>query len=188
MPIEARLCPDQYVGVISQLSPDDVDFPERVPVETRPSGLKCVIMILESPHIDEFLNNLRPVKGQTGILIREHILQVKGLSNYKEQGLVLMNAIQFQCSLGYQTDCYRDDVFISSWQNGAKDNFISRLNEIFRAGDVILNCCTKGNVKNKELRRLVQQAIPSDKGEVLRRTHPSSWYSKQNRNSQWKLA
>lgn len=188
MPIEERLCPDQYVGVISTLSSNDVDFPVRMSVEDRPTGLKCVVMILESPHIDEFSKNLGPAKGKTGRLIREHILQVEGLSNYNERGLVLMNAIQYQCSLGYRTDFHRDDVFVAAWEKGARNNFISRLNKIFLPGDVIVNCCTKGKLKNKELRQLVQKAIPSNKGEVLRRTHPSSWYSAKNRNSQWKLA
>jgi len=99
-----------------------------------------------------------------------------------------MNAVQNQCSLGFSTACYRDDLFATAWQNGAKEDFIRRLNALFQTGDVIVNCCTKGSMKNKELRRLVQQSIPSDKGEILRRTHPSSWYSERNRISQWTLA
>lgn len=186
-PIEARHCPDQYVGVISQFCPNS-DFPERVPVESRPSDLKCVIMILESPHINEFSNSLGPAKGQTGTLIRANFFRVKGLDKYINYGLILINAVQNQCSLGSSTGCYRDDVFATAWQNGAKENFIHRLNATFQIGDVIVNCCTKGSMKNNELRRLVQQSIPSDKGEIFRRTHPSSWYSKNNRSSQWKLA
>lgn len=187
-PIEARRCPDQYVGLIARFSCNSTDFPERVLVESRPSGIKCVIMILESPHIDEFSNSLGPAKGQTGRLIRENLLLVNGLSEYNNHGLILMNAVQNQCSLGSSTDCYRDDVFTAAWQNGAKEDFIRRLNSIFQPGDIILNCCTKGNMKKNELRRLVQQSIPSDKGEVLRRTHPSSWYSERNRSYQWKWA
>jgi len=187
MPIEARRCPDQYVGVIAQFS-FDADFPERALVESRPSDIKCVVMILESPHIDEFSNSLGPAKGQTGKLMRANFLKVKGLSEYINNGLILMNAVQNQCSLGSSTNCYRDDVFATAWKNGAKENFIRRLNATFQTGDVIVNCCTKGNMKNNELRRLVQQSIPSDKGEVLRRTHPSSWYSEQNRSSQWEVA
>jgi len=186
-PIEARRCPDQYVGVIAQFS-SSADFPERVPVECRPSDVKCVIMILESPHIKEFSDSLGPAKGQTGKRIREKFLEVKGLSEYINYGLILMNAVQNQCSLGSSTGCYRDDVFVTAWKNGAKENFIHRLNTTFQIGDVIVNCCTKGNMKNNELRRLVQQSIPSDKGEVFRRTHPSSWHSEKNRSSQWKLA
>jgi hypothetical protein len=187
-PIETRLCPDQYVGVISQFSSSNVDFPERVSVENRPPNLRCVVMILESPHIEEFSNSPGPAKGQTGKLIRKHFLRVKGLSEYESYGLILMNAVQNQCSLGSPTDCYRDNVFFNAWQNGAKDYFIRRLNALFRTGDVAVNCCTKGKKKKNELRRLVQQAIPDDKNEVLRRTHPSSWYSEQNRNSEWELA
>ncbi|MFD1009508.1 hypothetical protein [Oceanisphaera ostreae] len=186
-PIEARRCPDQYVGLIAKF-PFNADFPERISVERRPSDIKCVVMILESPHIDEFTNSLGPAKGQTGKLIRAHFLQVNGLSEYINHGLILMNAVQNQCSLGSSTDCYRDEVFATTWHDGAKEDFVRRLNSTFQIGDVIVNCCTKGKMKNNELRQLVQQSIPSDKGEVLRRTHPSSWYSEQNRRSQWKLA
>ncbi|MGO2234522.1 MAG: hypothetical protein ACTH5B_10650 [Marinomonas sp.] len=186
MPIEARRCPDQYVGVISQFQ-SEVDFPERSPVESRPSGIKCVIMILESPHINEFVSCLGPAKGRTGELIREHFKHVIGLNDYIGCGLILMNAVQHQCSLGSPTKFYRDDVFCAAWEDGAKENFISRFNSTFKKHDVIVNCCTKGNMKGHELRRLVQQSIPKDKDKVLRRTHPSSWYSEKNRNSQWKL-
>ena len=148
-PIEARCCPDQYVGLIAQFL-SSADFPERISVEKRPREIKCVVMILESPHIDEFSNSLGPAKGQTGRLIRAYFLQVNGLSEYINHGLILMNAVQNQCSLGSPTDCYRDDVFVTAWQNGAKEYFVGRLNAIFQAGDVVVNCCTKGKIKDKE--------------------------------------
>lgn len=183
-PFEARRCPDQYVGLVARFTPND-DFPERVSVEKRPSDIKCVVMVLESPHIAEFTDRLGPAKGQTGKLIRTHFLRVNGLSDYSNHGLILINAIQNQCSLGFTTDCYRDEVFATTWQNGAKEDFVRRLKATLRVGDVIVNCCTKGKMKENELRRMVQQSIPIDSGEVLRRTHPSSWFSEKNRHSQW---
>jgi hypothetical protein len=135
---------------------------------------------------DLFACSLGPASGKTGELIRAKFLQVKGLNEYIDCGLILMNEVQNQCSLGSPTNCYRDDVFCAAWEDGAKENFISRFNVTFKKGDVIVNCCTKGNMKGRELRRLVQQSIPTDNDKVLRRTHPSSWYSEKNRNSQWK--
>lgn len=185
-PIETRLCPDQYVGLIDAFANDTSEFPNRDPIAERPDGISCVIMILESPHIYEFSNELGPAKGKTGSLIRTKILEVEGLSEYSEYGLILMNAVQNQCSLGYPTNYYRDDIFLAAWENGAKEDFIRRLNEAFRPGDVIINCCTKGNNK-EELRRLVHRSIPSRIRIVLGRTHPSSWHSSQNREFTWDL-
>ena len=183
--IEIRLCPDQYVGKIKDFNGN---FPRRIPAESRPEMTQCIIMLLESPHVEEFKDEPAPAKGATGRLIREHILNVKDLSIYGDYGLVLINAVQYQCSLGYSTDCYRDQIFISAWDLGAKDNFIQRLEKVYKEGDVVVNCCTKGKVRRQELRKLVQCSIPEEMGDVLRRTHPSSWYSPKNRNSEWEIA
>ena len=184
-PIEGRVCPDQYVGYISDFSQNSKDFPVREKADKRRNNVKCLIMLLESPHKEEFKKVLAPAKGSTGRLIRKHIKDVNGLSNYTDYGLILMNAIQNQCSLGLSTMCYRDEVFVSFWNKGAKDDFINRLKSLYKPGDVILNCCTKGKSK-KQLRKLVQESIPENMGQVLKRTHPSSWYNQVHRNSEWK--
>jgi hypothetical protein len=186
-PIEERLCPDQYVGRIDTFANISNDFEIRNSVEERPKDIKCLVMLLESPHMKEFKDIPSPARGTTGKLIRQHILDVKGLSIYSDYGLVLVNAIQNQCSLGYSTELFRDEVFFSFWNDGAKENFIERLKIIYHPGDVIVNCCTKGQKKQEELRKLVHDSIPNDMGTALRRTHPSSWYSKQNRNYEWKI-
>ena len=182
--IEERICPDQYVGKIMEFSEQ---FPIRSSVGDRPSKTKCLIMLLESPHKEEFKKVVSPAKGTTGKLILKHILVVKELSKFSDYGLILMNAVQNQCSLGYSTGCYRDEVFISLWNNGAKENFIERLKGVYRQGDVIVNCCTKGKDPKQELRKLVQLSIPKDLGQILRRTHPSSWYSAKNRKFEWEM-
>jgi len=188
--IELRLCPDQYVGIIREFSSESNDFPVRTPAEIRPENLNCLIMILESPHKAEFIVDLpSPANGSTGRLIRQHILTVMGLSNYENYGLLLMNAIQNQCSVGHPTCFYRDEIFMSVWNDGRNVEFVDRLNELYSDGDVIVNCCTKGKGRGPtELRQLVQSSIPIDERIVLRRTHPSSWYSERNRNSEWALA
>jgi hypothetical protein len=181
--IEEQFCPDQYVGLISSFQKQAIDFPCRKLVDTRPNHKGCLIMVLESPHINEFKGEPCPANGPTGKLIREHILNVIGLSEYSQHGLIIVNAIQYQCSLGYSTKKYRNKVFISCWESGGQENFVKRLNNVVRDGDTIVNCCTLGGDKTVSLRNKVQDAI-SYNG-VLKRTHPSSWYSVNNRNFTW---
>lgn len=188
--IENRFCPDQYVGIISSFRADQGDFPVRLAENERPAGLKCLIMIIESPHIEEFIGDPCPAKGKTGQLIRKWIRKVPGLSAYGGYGLILVNAIQYQCSLGAPTRCFRDDVFKAAWREGGEEAFIERLKGICRNGDAIANCCTNGNIKKTELRQLVQAAITKIEMRcpVHRRTHPSSWYSEKNRKYEWMSA
>lgn len=186
--IQKERCPDQYVGKISKFSSKETDFPIRMASTKRPKDLKCLIMVIESPHIDEFGKNPCPANGKTGELIRKWICNVKGLSSYqKEYGLIVINAIQYQCSLGLPTRCFRDVVFESVWNYFGEIEFLERLKSIYKNGDVILNCCTKGNSKNGPLRLKVQQAIKKlpPPYVLLRRTHPSSWHSIRNRKHEW---
>lgn len=75
-------CPNQIVGRIGDLS-SGADFPLRINVEeVRKRSGSCVILILESPHKDEFvvdakgvLNPIGPARGRTGSLIRSFFLR-----------------------------------------------------------------------------------------------------------------
>lgn len=68
--IETRCCPDQYVGKIVTFSDPIPDFSIRESVDYRSQDEKCVILVLESPHIEEFANSPSPAKGKTGDRIR----------------------------------------------------------------------------------------------------------------------
>ncbi len=187
--IEDRICPDQYVGKISDFSNSQKDFPERTTPSKRPNQ-KCLLMILESPHTKEFNGELGPAKGKTGDSIRKWIKDAVGIPNIDDYGLIIINAIQYQCSLGKSTNCYRDEMFMKSWNNFGENNFLERLNNIYRNDDMIVNCCTKGNITNNELRKKVHETIVNmdrinTNVVLLRRTHPSSWWNKKNRDSEW---
>jgi hypothetical protein len=181
------LCEDVYVGKISTFLSNQDDF-LRLPVNERPEDIRCLIMILESPHIEEYkVNPAEPVKGTTGRNIREYILSVNGLSGYNNYGLIIVNAIQYQCSLGQSTKYFRDDMFKSMWKDGGENSFIQRLIGLYKTDDVIVNCCTKGGGTGKnELRKIVQAAITTNlRFNPLKRTHPSSWNIKKQRNTIW---
>ena len=171
---------------------------------------KVLALVLESPHKKEFDNFFQagPAKGSTGENIKKYFPQV--LFNYLpykkhkdkieydsskqipdgKYKVLLINAVQFQCSLGESTTKYRDDIFTNMWnynvnndQNVVQDDFKSRLES--HSPCVVINCCTKGNFKDKEkdkhLKGLVQKAINDATIPnllKLRAAHPSSIYFK----------
>ena len=186
--LKEQVCNDQYVGRISELI-GQKDFRQRDPVCERPSNIPCLILVLESPHRDEFAGTPGPAKGSTGRQIRRYLLQVKGLESLSDHGLILVNAVQYQCSLGMPTRCFRDRVFSAVWSGGGQEDFESRLLDYWRPKDVIANCCTKGSARlaDAELRVMVHdlilRALPDT--EPLRRTHPYSWIEEKHRKDEW---
>ncbi|HOW50884.1 MAG TPA: hypothetical protein PLV42_02440 [bacterium] len=198
------VCPDQYVGIIEKINRDkshpDV-FAIRKEVPECPQGIAgCLILVLESPHVNEFIGEIGPAKGHTGRMIQSYIkVAAQDIKNIENHALIVMNAIRYQCSLGQPTHKFRDDVFRLTWGNQGRKDFKERLaraiNIINKNNPLyIFNCCTKGNFKDKndeDLRLLVHAAIK----EVIRdskkniylegRNHPSSWFNKKNRDSVW---
>ena len=78
------------------------------------------------------------------------------------------------------------------WKVGGREDFSARLENLHRPGDVVVVACTKGNIaggKNYQLRSIVhdaaQDTLQGKDGVILRRTHPSSWYAKNNRDFEW---
>ncbi len=186
--IESRVCPDQYFGQVTSIG-DAETFSVRKHVNIHRTTEKYLILILESPHIKEFKDDPGPAKGKTGMNIVKFLLNVNGLESFGNHGLIVMNAVQYQCSLGFATKKFRDRVFTEMWNTGSREDFISRLRSIYRPGDTLVNCCTKGstNILQNELRRMVQiginQALPT--ASVVRRNHPSCWHFKVNRQYEW---
>lgn len=184
--IQCGACPDQYVGSIANFNDTPGDFPFRKPV-MRLDNCQSVVLILESPHKKEFIGEWGPAKGSTGTQIRKHIAQIikdadKQFSGLSE--LILVNAIQYQCSLGMDTRQYRDKVFRDLWERGGAEDFKRRLKQLYRQGDMLMNCCTGGKSR-LGLRQLVTDAIHNSLGEVplYSGPHPCSWFSERNRRS-----
>jgi hypothetical protein len=186
--VDLRPCPDQYVGEVRAIESRRA-LAERGPAEQRPQSQPCVLLILESPHIREFIGDPAPAKGPTGFSIATRLRSVPGLESVDSFGLLLMNAIQYQCSLGLPTTVARDDVFLEMWRLGGSENFIKRLKELFQPGDIVVNSCTMGKARQPtdQLRIQVQRAIESalPGAPVLRRTHPAAWHSKAHLEYEW---
>jgi len=191
--IRDELCKDINVGRISfdqngkisnpKSNQNKTDFEEIKPVSgTKKKRLRYIILILESPHIKEYQTETpRPAAGLTGTNIRE--LFNEALCKIKESGkfkLLIMNAIQYQCSLGVPTDSFRDEVFKRVWDKFGGVDFVKRLNSTYKKGDIVINACTKGKHK-PYLRDLVDDAInrvlPPDTT-YYSVYHPSAWGKK----------
>ena len=147
-------CPDKIYGkynkVSSQLEPGERDIEQ--------NEQECaIILVLESPHTYEFdsdKHGISPAKGPTGSNIEMYLKGI--LDNYqpilklKKQAydLVLINAIQLQCSLGCDPLLYRDAMFLYHWEKEKyRKDFRDRLKTIVKnycKGGIVINCCTKG--------------------------------------------
>ncbi len=187
-PLESRSCSDQYLGKLSEIV-GCTSFPMRVAASERTTQ-PCIVMVLESPHVDEFIGTPGPAKGFTGDMIRNHLLEALRGLNHDGFGLILINAIQHQCSLGTDTSLHRDVIFRAVWAEGGRENFCSRLLSVVLPGDIVMNCCTKGNdfEANYPLRSLVEASIRDTLPSTVnvRRMHPASWRNQSFRGVEWR--
>ena len=167
----------------------------------RNCDLPVIALVIESPHVDEFFvkqqkvyekrKRPQPAMGDTGENIEKYILgnlaKYQCINDQKEDGayfvtssrltqgkyrLYLVNAVQYQCSLGKLGDA-KNKIFHSFFsKKGAQNDFVKRLNEINPT--IIINCCTKGN-KYKN-RMMVQKVINKNFADRKRLIgyHPSS--------------
>ena len=179
---QCRACPDQLVGPIVGFKHNSVGFPNRLPTMKRDDS-PLVVLVMESPHKEEFLGEWGPAKGKTGILIRQYIKGIVQRLRGPLSELILVNAIQHQCSLGVATHYHRDEVFLRLWAEGGREDFERRLAQVYRQGDMVLNCCTDSNPKDR--RQIVTDAIQSALGigRIHSGPHPSSWFSTSHRRA-----
>ncbi|WP_036253529.1 hypothetical protein [Methylobacter sp. BBA5.1] len=192
-------CPDQYVGTAvyqgseqgfkyegqpgAGLFTQRLDLPEHLNQSTGPR----LIIILESPHKDEF-NKLTkapigPANGKTGENIHSFLayatkgLDVRHIPDRQPFDLILMNAVQHQCSLGKSPQKYRTEVFMKCWDNPliGKRYFVKRLRDYTKdCKAVVINSCTAS------IRDPVDEAISDTikDSNYFRLCHPSSpWWA-----------
>lgn len=155
--LDKGICPDNFIGTIENMKPKlnfsistRKEFTKRNSIDDIiNNGYKNIVMILESPHINEYKyaneNFIAPAIGKTGELLKKWFYKCikKHLSPNKKYNVILMNAIQYQCSLGEDTIIYRDKLWCNLWFNyNKKDDFIKRLKHY--NPDIIINACTIG--------------------------------------------
>ena len=140
---------------------------------SRDSSNRRVIVILESPHIKEFEARTAPAPalGCTGTKLRAEWNNVFG-DEFESYDLILMNAIQYQCSLGFSPiqPEIRDYVFKSMFSDDCQRSFQERFSRYHRDKDLVVLAATKN------LKIILQQSMGDlPYAEV---SHPSSWRTK----------
>ena len=183
--VETRACPDQYVGQVGANGyrgcPGTNDFECRRPPEPG-RDRDPIILVLESPHKREYppRQTPRPANGTTGTHIRRHLqIALCKLDLSALRPLILVNAIQHQCSAGVIPRAHRDELFQRMWQKRCvKDDFSRRLREYIGSSEnfQVVNACTQGKC-SPELWRLVEEKISTTLGRCshLSIPHPGSW-------------
>lgn len=168
--ISFELCEDNYVGTFSinnnndvisdlwfsknlrSIKNNEIKITEKRLKCIQESGEKVLVIVLESPHTHEFNKSKysiapAPALGMTGDNLDKYFIDnIKQHIPKGKYHVILVNAIQYQCSLGENTDKFRDRIWLKLWLcRGFDKNFINRL-EKYR-GDIIVNLCTIGSHK-----------------------------------------
>lgn len=116
------LCKDNYIGNVSSKSSDlwaliglrynNKASIYKIPYENSNNG---IVVVMESPHREEFKPQLiAPALGKTGEKIHKYlwkILNDNSLLDDTKSPVYLVNAVRYQCSLGFDTSLYRDINF-----------------------------------------------------------------------------
>lgn len=109
-------------------------------------NVKRVVIVLESPHVDEYSKKEDPIcaKGQTGENLKSHLKTLLHKIEIDDEcvDIVIVNAVPYQCSQGVDTEILRDFVWLKCWYEFGYSNILELLDKI--DPDYIVNCCTKG--------------------------------------------
>ena len=160
--IKSEKCEDNLVATVEYINdewkfkqnnilPNDIIAEPNILIKNKVNDR--IVIILESPHKDEYSKQITaPAMGTTGENINKYLLDIlnKKIGNpqidKKEYDVILMNAIQYQTSLGIDTEYFRDRVWLTLWNKGdLRKEFIKRL-EGYNA-DIVFNFCTNGSHK-----------------------------------------
>lgn len=196
------ICLDQAVGIVRDiLTNKRIEDNQRTDIKgmyvTKPE-LRRLILVLESPHVDEFDkegNPLGPAHGSarfgTANGIIHYLESIIGslCDGFFERELIFVNAIQFQCSQGLKLRGKRcefnreqkDLVFEKLLDcKSFVDDFIVRLKNVYRCdcGDIVVNVVGLNSLASCKVGRLIQNVTGQCSCGI---GHPSAWHvSKQN--------
>ncbi len=151
---------------------------------------KHIVLLLESPHKDEYdenLNPLAPALGDTGTKLTNMLHHVFNLNKEKlnlienEYRIILVNPIQYQTSLNYLFEnpnekinkSLRNKVWKKIWENEEiKKDFLNRILKLNPS--IIFNGCTK-ELKSSVNEDLKKISTELNNCKIFQIHHPSSW-------------
>lgn len=157
---------------------------------------RSIVLIIESPHKDEYDNKFAPIapaQGATGEKIEKYIVDL--LRNHKQvrlsdglYNILIVNPVQFQASLfnlhkvslsskNSAVSAIRDKVWLSIFSK-EKDNFVDRL--ISYKPSLLINACTAKlkSIVDTEIKYLLRNKQLNCGGYFIADKHPSVWSSK----------
>lgn len=160
----------------------------KVDIDDDYKSYKRIVVIIESPHKDEYDDNFNPkgpAQGKTGDMIEKNIDQILELFKGEDENvenskyiLIISNPVQFQASLGSFYDnglhkSIRNNIW-SELYKIYKDDFVKRLEEY--EPNYILNATTFGRKYriNKAI-RIVKSSENSKIQKVKESYHPAAW-------------
>ncbi|MHC1714860.1 MAG: hypothetical protein AB9858_04590 [Acidaminococcaceae bacterium] len=183
-------CQDQKIGILDKgkftIDSERMDIDYLSNNSIIPVLINPIVVILESPHKKEFINKIPqgPAQGHSGRLFKnkfEKLIQnshlYNNLSNIKAD-VVLVNAVQFQCSLGHKLNNIenkrlKDKYWTKCFDSGCNEDLIDRISAINPIA--ILNLCTKGC---DNLQMKLHDYIKESKLQKINYSlgsHPSTW-------------
>lgn len=175
-------------GIISQYNRNDIDgktFPQK-----KLSCKNVLIIVAESPHTAEYKFHLGKIEYKSPLhrcdkRILKHLKALLGvwIDKKKNYDVILINAIQYQCSFGLplwkcpKNQKQKNDVFRFSWhqENGEKD-LLSRVTTLIKKKNevIILNACTKA-LKPECNASIFNKGNYSAAIKIYDEKHPSKW-------------
>ena len=188
-------CPDQVIGELSygKFIPAqtrvDIDYQIALGRDIISNNLNSpVIVVLESPHKNEFdpitLKAIGPCMGTTGYNFKKYFdfcltkSVLHNALNIKNHDVVIMNAVQYQCSLGrslsgigtYNNKRQRDLNFIKCLNNSDICRRINAINPF-----AVINLCTVGLKQNNLQQKVNSILLPMNIINYTTGWHPATW-------------
>lgn len=186
-------CEDYYWGVLTHGSVNQIPRKEGIAFSQTQLHYKNIIVIIaESPHTSEYFFTNGICKGHKSPLhkcdkrIKKYLTNNENnwFNNNLNYDIVIVNAIQYQCSFGLKlwgnrsNQEQRNKVFAWTWINeSALNDLLCRLNIITQNKDnvILLNCCTAKLKKYCNSAMLLNSNFIHCNCLVFDEKHPSKW-------------
>ena len=179
-------CPDQYVGKIKNVIKKKRFW--RKNINKFDCSDPIFVLLQESPHQDEYEYDedvskrvpIGPSNGGTGVKIWKCLRKKLGelgedYGKYKDFSLILMNPIQYQCSLGRETKHYRTRMFRKIF---SKDDLGERILEICKISTTVVILPAPTSAVKQKIEEFLNE-LKAKNIENLKIlplvSHPSTW-------------